>query len=141
MIACISGKPWTTRKLSAASPVLQLKIQLKNAKPPIWRRVLVPADMPLDQLHGVIQAVFGWLDYHLHNFQTGGFRGPSYAPVDPDGLALPQHRKRPGRAPSAPAQELDERTWRCGSATWRRQAAAPGPERPRRTGTFPAELR
>ncbi len=74
-------------KRSAPTRILQLKIQLKNAKPPIWRRVLVPAQMPLDQLHGVIQAVFGWLDYHLHNFQTGGFRGPCYAPLDPDGLA------------------------------------------------------
>ncbi|MCY0903844.1 plasmid pRiA4b ORF-3 family protein [Arthrobacter sp. H14-L1] len=81
------GEAGDDAKLPAAAPVLQLKIQLKNAKPPIWRRVLVPADMPLDRLHSVIQSVFGWLDYHLHNFQTGGFRGPSYAPVDPDGLS------------------------------------------------------
>ncbi|MDJ0355445.1 plasmid pRiA4b ORF-3 family protein [Paenarthrobacter sp. PH39-S1] len=81
------GEAVDDAKLPTAAPVLQLKIQLKNAKPPIWRRVLVPADMPLDQLHSVIQSVFGWLDCHLHNFQTGGFRGPSYAPVDPDGLS------------------------------------------------------
>jgi hypothetical protein len=68
-----------------AEPIMQLKIVLKGSKPPIWRRVLVPADMPLSQLHVVIQGVFGWLDYHLHHFQTGGFRGPTYAPVDPDG--------------------------------------------------------
>jgi hypothetical protein len=65
--------------------VLQLKIGLKGSKPPIWRRVLVPAGMPLPQLHRVIQGVFAWLDYHLHHFQTGGFRGPTYAPVAPDG--------------------------------------------------------
>ena len=29
--------------------------------------------------------LFGWLDYHLHQFQTRGFRGPAYAPADPDG--------------------------------------------------------
>lgn len=69
----------------AAKPILQLKIMLKGAKPPIWRRVLVPAGTPLSQLHQVIQALFGWLDYHLHHFQTGGFGGPTYAPVDPDG--------------------------------------------------------
>ncbi|WP_427007359.1 plasmid pRiA4b ORF-3 family protein [Pseudarthrobacter sp. H2] len=69
----------------AAQSVLQLKIMLNDSKPPIWRRVLVPAGMPLPQLHAVIQALFGWLDYHLHQFQTGGFRGPTYAPVDPDG--------------------------------------------------------
>ncbi len=69
----------------AATSILQLKIMLNDSKPPVWRRVLVPAGMPLPQLHQVIQALFGWLDYHLHQFQTGGFRGPMYAPVDPDG--------------------------------------------------------
>ncbi|WP_211881715.1 plasmid pRiA4b ORF-3 family protein [Pseudarthrobacter albicanus] len=69
----------------APQSILQLKIMLNDSKPPIWRRALVPAGMPLPQLHAVIQALFGWLDYHLHQFQTGGFRGPTYAPVDPDG--------------------------------------------------------
>ena len=67
------------------SPILQLKIMVDGSKPPIWRRVLVPADMPLPQLHEVIQTLFGWLDYHLHEFRIGGFRGPAYAPVNPDG--------------------------------------------------------
>jgi hypothetical protein len=69
----------------AGTPMLQLKITLNDSKPPIWRRVLVPAGMPLPQLHQVIQAVFGWLDYHLHEFRVGGFRGTVYAPVNPDG--------------------------------------------------------
>ncbi len=63
------------------TPVLQLKIMLNGSKPPIWRRVLVPAGMPLPQLHTVIQTLFGWFDYHLHEFRTGGFRGPAYAPL------------------------------------------------------------
>jgi hypothetical protein len=46
----------------AAESILQLKIMLKGAKPPIWRRVLVPAGIPLSQLHQVIQGLFGWLD-------------------------------------------------------------------------------
>ena len=69
----------------AETPILQLKVTLNGSKPPIWRRVLVPAGMPLPQLHQVIQAVFGWLDYHLHEFRVGGFRGTAYAPVNPDG--------------------------------------------------------
>lgn len=69
----------------AGAPILQLKITLNDSKPPVWRRVLVPAGMPLPQLHQVIQALFGWLDYHLHEFRIGGFRGPAYAPVNPDG--------------------------------------------------------
>lgn len=71
----------------AGTPVLQLRILLNGSKPPIWRRVLVPSGMPLPQLHEVIQALFGWLDYHLHEFRTGGSRGPAYAPVNPDGEA------------------------------------------------------
>lgn len=48
--------------------VLQLKISLKHAKPPIWRRILVPASMTLDRLHFVIQTAFGWELEHLHDF-------------------------------------------------------------------------
>ncbi|MET4095221.1 plasmid pRiA4b ORF-3 family protein [Arthrobacter sp. UYCu712] len=69
----------------ADGSILQLKIMLNGSKPPIWRRVLVPSGMPLSQLHRVIQALFGWLDCHLHHFQTAGYRGPTYAPLDPDG--------------------------------------------------------
>lgn len=38
----------------------QLKIIIKNSKPPIWRRVVVPEGITFDQLHQVIQAVYGW---------------------------------------------------------------------------------
>jgi len=52
-------------------PLYQLKITLKWSKPPIWRRVVVHADMPLDHLHGLIQIVMGWTDSHLHQFIVG----------------------------------------------------------------------
>lgn len=55
----------------AGGPVYQLKISLKYSKPPIWRRVLVPAGMELEALHEVIQAVFGWTNSHLHQFIDG----------------------------------------------------------------------
>ena len=54
--------------------VFQLKIQLRGIEPPIWRRVLVPADFTLYQLHKVIQIVMGWWDYHLHEFVIDGKR-------------------------------------------------------------------
>ena len=69
----------------AETQTLQLKITLNDSKPPVWRRVLVPAGTTLPQLHQVIQALFGWWDYHLHEFRVGGVRGTAYAPVNPEG--------------------------------------------------------
>lgn len=48
--------------------IYQLKISLKNISPPIWRRVLVPDDFDLAQLHRLIQVAMGWTDSHLHEF-------------------------------------------------------------------------
>ena len=53
--------------------VYQLKITLKHVVPPVWRRVLVPEDFTLAQLHRLIQAAMGWSDSHLHEFV--GLRG------------------------------------------------------------------
>ena len=53
------------------TPLHQLKITLRHSKPPIWRRVVVRADMRLDRLHRVIQAAMGWTDSHLHMFRVG----------------------------------------------------------------------
>ncbi len=59
----------------------QLKVTLLDTKPPIWRRVLVDASATLDHLHEVIQAAFGWWNYHLHEFEVGRAR---YGVPDPD---------------------------------------------------------
>lgn len=48
---------------------LQLKITLADSHPPIWRRVLIRADVTFWVLHSVIQDLFGWEEYHLHNFE------------------------------------------------------------------------
>jgi Plasmid pRiA4b ORF-3-like protein len=52
-------------------PVLRIKIVLLGTKPPIWRRVLVPAEFTLAQLHDVVQAAMGWEDCHLYQFYIG----------------------------------------------------------------------
>jgi hypothetical protein len=69
-----------------AGSVYQLKIALKGARPPIWRRVLVPADASLARLHEVIQAAMGWDGYHLHAFRLHGVeygpRGSEFADRD-----------------------------------------------------------
>lgn len=51
--------------------VYQLKIVLQGVRPQIWRRVQVPADIPLDELHLVLQAAMGWTNSHLHSFAFG----------------------------------------------------------------------
>ncbi len=58
----LAGKPGAT---------LQLHIELRGAKPKIWRRVLVPETITLAKLHAVIQVVFGWGGGHLHEFHVG----------------------------------------------------------------------
>ena len=57
---------------NARKQVYQLKITLKGSNPPIWRRVLVRADMRLSGLHRVIQAAMAWENCHLHEFRIGG---------------------------------------------------------------------
>ncbi|MEY3808455.1 MAG: hypothetical protein RI893_1431 [Pseudomonadota bacterium] len=52
----------------SSSFIYQLKITLIDTHPPIWRRVFVPGNFNLYQLHQVIQAGMGWTDSHLHQF-------------------------------------------------------------------------
>ena len=51
--------------------VAQLKVALSHVRPPIWRRVLLPATATLGDLHEVIQVLFGWDGDHLHVFESG----------------------------------------------------------------------
>jgi len=60
---------------------LQFKANLKDYKPNIWRRFVVPADFRLEQLHDVLQVLFGWDDYHLRHFTI---EGVGYGLPDPD---------------------------------------------------------
>lgn len=62
--------PAKRKKSDGAAPIYQVKVGLRGAKPPIWRRLLVPADVSLARLHEVIQAAFGWHGGHMHVFET-----------------------------------------------------------------------
>ncbi|MGW2207533.1 plasmid pRiA4b ORF-3 family protein [Streptomyces sp. NPDC001774] len=50
--------------------MLEIKVTLMHVRPAIWRRLQVPADIPLDRLHEVIQTAMGWKDRHTHLFAT-----------------------------------------------------------------------
>ncbi len=56
----------------AAKVIYQLKVTLKESKPPIWRRIQVPGSITVVKLHRVLQVVMGWEDYHLHQYIVDG---------------------------------------------------------------------
>jgi hypothetical protein len=62
--------PAKRKKSGPAAPIYQVKVGLRGAKPPIWRRLEVPADTSLADLHNIIQVAFGWENSHLHVFET-----------------------------------------------------------------------
>jgi hypothetical protein len=49
----------------------QLKITLREVKPAVWRRLLIPADFKLDRVHRTLNWAMGWTDSHLHEFEVG----------------------------------------------------------------------
>ncbi|WP_019895096.1 plasmid pRiA4b ORF-3 family protein [Hydrogenovibrio halophilus] len=55
-------------KTSTPNFTYVLKVALKGAKPPVWRRLEVPDTLSLAQMHQIIQASFGLFDLHLHQF-------------------------------------------------------------------------
>ncbi len=48
----------------------QLKITLVDSEPEVWRRVLVPMQISLAQLHTVVQQVMGWENLHDYRFSA-----------------------------------------------------------------------
>jgi len=61
----------TTNTANKSQEIYQIKVALLGTDPPIWRRLLVPADLTLEQLHDVLQLAMGWEDCHMHEFRVG----------------------------------------------------------------------
>jgi hypothetical protein len=59
----------------------QLRVELLEVAPRVWRRLVVPEDIKLPALHRVLQASLGWTDSHLHQFNIAGRK---YAASNPD---------------------------------------------------------
>jgi Plasmid pRiA4b ORF-3-like protein len=70
-----------TARSSFGNKIYQIKVTLLWSSPPIWRRLLVPSDITLSDLHNLLQRVMGWDDSHLHEFHC---RGQCYGPTDPE---------------------------------------------------------
>lgn len=62
----------TLRLVSGSKPatpeIYQIKISLKDIRPPIWRRVQVESSTSLAGFHQIVQIAMGWTDSHLHQF-------------------------------------------------------------------------
>lgn len=60
-----------SKKTNPGMSIYQIKITLQGSNPTIWRRVLMPGDIPLNYLHHVIQIAMGWTNSHMHQFIIG----------------------------------------------------------------------
>lgn len=63
-------KPQLLKKRKAKATFV-VRIDLDNAKPPIWRRLRLASDMNLEHLHDILQIAMGWTNSHLHQFKMG----------------------------------------------------------------------
>jgi hypothetical protein len=58
------------KKLPGTGPyaVFTVKVTLLDTDPPIWRRLRLPANATLADLHWVLQTAFDWTNSHMHHF-------------------------------------------------------------------------
>ncbi|HKS48906.1 MAG TPA: plasmid pRiA4b ORF-3 family protein [Amycolatopsis sp.] len=116
LITLLTGRPVGAPVVPARTPVLrpataarpgaryQIKVALRGVtKPPVWRRLEVPADLDLGQLHAVIQAAMGWQDCHLHVFSAGG---ADYGRPDPELGHTDERAVRPSQLLAAVGDRL-----------------------------------
>lgn len=52
--------------------VYELRVQLREIEPLVWRELRVSGDSTLAELHAVLQVAMGWENYHLYMFKAGG---------------------------------------------------------------------
>src|SRR5215471_7383047 len=72
----------TSHSAHKPQEIYQIKVTLLDTDPPIWRRLLVPADLTLEQLHYVLQLAMGWEDCHMHEFCIGHQRFGTPDPME-----------------------------------------------------------
>ncbi|NEP17691.1 MAG: plasmid pRiA4b ORF-3 family protein [Leptolyngbya sp. SIO4C1] len=53
------------------SKIYQLKVAIIDSEPLIWRRVLVPAELTLEELHRVLQVAMGWQNIATYHYRVG----------------------------------------------------------------------
>jgi hypothetical protein len=80
-----------------AAVIVQIKIWLLGVSPMVWRRVQVPANITLRELHGVIQVAMGREGIHLYQFSLRATRfGSAELSASSPDVTLAALRLRPG---------------------------------------------
>jgi Plasmid pRiA4b ORF-3-like protein len=69
------------RSQPGPNTALQLRIQLNDVDPVVWRQLLVPGKVRLAKLGQMLLAAMGWNNSHLHAFRVGD---TSYGMQDDD---------------------------------------------------------
>ena len=124
-----------------AGPVLQLKVRLLGVSPMVWRRLLVPAEASLRELHGILQVAMGWEGIHLFQFHLRAVRyGSLELSASSPEVTLANFRLRTG---SRFIYEYDLNTpWRHEVRSSSSSSGKPGgPTRPASTATATARPR
>src|SRR4051794_3870822 len=57
--------------MSLNTTAVRIKVTLKDVKPEVMRRLVVPLTLRLDRLHLTLQEAFGWTNSHLFEFFAG----------------------------------------------------------------------
>jgi hypothetical protein len=83
------------KKKSGENKVYQIKVTLRDIRPPIWRRIQVSSDTNLQRLHRILQTVMGWHGGHLHEFDV--FGDPYGDPEVMEGEALDERKVTLGK--------------------------------------------
>ena len=81
--------------------IYQFRVILEGTQPMVWRRILVPGNHSFWDLHVAIQDAMGWLDYHLHLFQT---KNPTTGELDQ--IGIPSDDSVDGTQPCLPGWEV-----------------------------------
>ncbi|WP_231976691.1 plasmid pRiA4b ORF-3 family protein [Mycobacterium sp. E740] len=103
-----SSRPELRRPQRAELVICRVRVELDDARPPIWRRLDLRSDMTLDVLHQALQVAFSWDDRHLHRFSLGGspFDRNSQVFLCPYDAENPEFGDDPG--PEASQVRLDQ---------------------------------
>jgi hypothetical protein len=70
----------TLRVVESPDAVYQLRIELLDLRPAIWRQILVRGSVELSRLHVILLITMGWDGGHVHEYVIGD---KNYGEVDP----------------------------------------------------------